>query len=253
VGKTLQAPRRRGLSSVGHRPDNVPVERPDLRSLGTSGPIPGANTPRELPAAPRISVICPTYNRLSMHEPLCSIFQSQTYPDKELWVLDDSPRPSTFFEKCADRQVHYIHSPQKQHIGAKRNQLVAMATGQVIAHFDDDDFYAANYLTSMVEALIAQDADFVKLSSWNERRLRDGHRRVFDARHQVHGNMWGWGFSFMYRRSVAAHVSFPNQNLGEDYIFVQALQARGLKTVQVDGGTEWVEHVLHGRNASRKE
>ena len=161
--------------------------------------------------------------------------------------------PSPFFSKCKDPAVHYVRLPQKKSIGAKRNQLIALSSGALIAHFDDDDHYGPAYLSSMVAALIDKDADFAKLAMWNEHRTRDGHRRLFDARRQVHANMWGWAFSYMYRRYVATLTRFPNQNSGEDYGFVQTVLARGLRTVQVEGCAEQIEHVLHGRNVSRKE
>jgi len=264
MGKTLQTPRRRGFSNVG--PTSV-VEAPEVRTprLDTASPaaepppppptgVPGVTADRELPELPSVSVICPTYNRPGMHEKLYSVFHAQDYPKKELWVLDDTHAPSAFFGKCSDPEVHYVHNRQKRTIGAKRNQLIAMSTGPLIAHFDDDDWYAPNYLSSMIEALILHDADFAKLAMWREYRQHDGHRRLFDARRQKHANMWGWGFSYVYRRYVATHVRFPNLNTGEDYAFVQAIHAaKILKTHQVEGGAEWIEHLLHGRNVSRKE
>jgi len=208
---------------------------------------------RELPDPPTVSVICPTYNRAALHEKLYAIFHKQDYPWKDLWVLDDTHAPSPFFSKCKDPEVHYVHSTQKQTIGAKRNRLITLSGGSILAHFDDDDWYAPNYLSSMVGALVRGDADFVKLAMWTEHRLRDGHRRVFDARRQPIANMWGWGFSYVYRRSVATHASFPSINTGEDYAFVQAVRDKGLRAMQVEDGAEWIEHVLHGRNVSRKE
>jgi glycosyltransferase involved in cell wall biosynthesis len=208
---------------------------------------------RDLPSPLTVSVVCPTYNRHAMHERLYSGFHEQDYPHKELWVLEDTHTISPFFSTCTDPEVHYLHTSQKKTIGAKRNQAMRLATGAIIAHFDDDDVYAPNYLSSMIDALVRADADFVKLDRWNEHRLHDGHRRVYDARRQLHANMWGWGFSYVYRRFVGAHASFPNINSGEDYAFVLAVQAAGLRTAQVEGGVNWVEHFLHGRNVSRKE
>jgi glycosyltransferase involved in cell wall biosynthesis len=262
MGKTLQAPRRRGLGLIGPRTDiEPPFRRQDGAVLGadaqdaappTTG-VPGVIADRALAEAPTVSVICPTYNRPAMHEKLYDVFRKQDYPAKDLWILDDTRAASTFFSNVKDPDVHYVHRPQKQTIGAKRNKLIALSGGALIAHFDDDDWYAPNYLSSMVAALINKDADFVKLGSWQEFRQADGHRRLYDAQRQRHANMWGWGFSYMYRRYVATLVRFPNLNNGEDYAFVQALHAQGLKTVQVDGGSAWIEHLLHGKNVSRKE
>ena len=51
-------------------------------------------------------------------------------------------------------------------LGAKRNRLAAEATGDVLAHFDDDDLYAPEYIATMVGAMEREGADFVKLSAW---------------------------------------------------------------------------------------
>ena len=240
MGKTLQAPRRRGFSPSNDQPAlaadravatvasepavPAPPPPPPAASEPAAG-IPGVVAERALPSPVTVSVICPTFNRAAMHEKLYESFHKQDYPHKDLWVLDDTHVPSPFFSKCKDPAVHYVRLPQKKSIGAKRNQLIALSSGALIAHFDDDDHYGPAYLSSMVAALIDKDADFAKLAMWNEHRTR----------------------------YVATLTRFPNQNSGEDYGFVQTVLARGLRTVQVEGCAEQIEHVLHGRNVSRKE
>jgi glycosyltransferase involved in cell wall biosynthesis len=218
--------------------------------------IAGVTAVRELPSPASISVICPTYNRHNRHEGLYTAFQIQNHPDKDLWILDDSPSPSPFFRDklgSKDPRVHYIHTGERLTIGDKRNRLIAMSSGSVIAHFDDDDWYAPFYLSSMVAALVSSDADFVKCSVWKERREKDNHRRVLDARQNRHANLWGYGFSYMYRRFATTRASFPLTNQSEDYIFLQALRAAGLKAELVEHCADLVEHLLHGRNTSRKD
>jgi len=262
MGKLLQAPRKHGFGPIGRRPEptirSLPAKAgqevaPERRPVNYTGPIADLVAERDLPTPPTVSVICPTYNREAMHEKFYQVFHNQDYALKDLWILDDTYTPSRFFSQCTDPEVHYVHMPQKRTIGAKRNQLITMSSGSVVAHFDDDDWYARTYLSSMVDAMVRTNADLVKLSMWKEHRPSDNHRRVFDARRRVHGDMWGWGFSYVYRRYAATCASFPHINSGEDYAFVTALQKKGLKTVQVDGGIDWVEHVLHGRNSSRKQ
>jgi cellulose synthase/poly-beta-1,6-N-acetylglucosamine synthase-like glycosyltransferase len=273
MGKTLQAPRRRGLGPTSAPDPQFREVKPtaasattslpltatagvipaDRRRINYTGPLEGIAAYRDLPSPPTVSVICPTYNRHAMHERLYQNFRAQDYPAKDFWVLEDTYTISPFFSKCTDPQVHYLHITQKRTIGAKRNHAIQVSKGSIIVHFDDDDIYRPNYISSMVEALVREDADFVKLAMWNEHRLHDDYRRVFDARRQRHPNMWGFGFSYVYRRFVGAHASFPNINSGEDYAFLVAVQNASLKTVLIEGGADWVEHVLHGRNVSRKE
>ena len=91
-------------------------------------------------------------------------FAEQTHPDRELLICDDSPTPSAFFAALSDPTVQYLHSGARLTTGEKRNLLMARATGEVIAFFDDDDHYAPSYLHDMLALL--GDADLVKLSGW---------------------------------------------------------------------------------------
>src|SRR5208282_2636555 len=137
------------------------------------------------------------------------------HPERDMWVLDDSSEPSPFFcsLRDSDERVHYIHHNGRLSIGHKRNILIEHARGDLVAHFDDDDAYGPQYLSSMLVRLAQHtDADFVKLGRWNERREWNGHRWTYDGRSTSHANMWGYGFSYVYRRWVTSRVSFPHTN-----------------------------------------
>src|SRR5262245_42532069 len=110
----------------------------------------------------KISVVSPTYNRQERHENLYKAFSQQTYPDRELLVLDDSEAPSPFFSALKDPLVQYYHLACRMGLGTKRNSLVKAAKGELIAHFDDDDYYAPTYLQVMQKEL--GQASLVKLS-----------------------------------------------------------------------------------------
>ena len=218
------------------------------------GGLPNAPPSRDLGSPPTVSIIVPTLNRHDKHEALYRYFQEQDYPERDMWVLDDSGEPSPFFcsLRDSDERLHYIHTTDRQSIGHKRNQLIAMAGGDVIAHFDDDDVYRPPYLSAMIDRLVRMDADFIKLGRWNERREWNNHRWTYEGKQNVNANLWGWGFSYVYRRWVSHRVSFPHINGGEDYSFVTGLWQAGMKTELVFDGADWLEHVLHGRNTTRK-
>ncbi len=136
----------------------------------------------------KISVICPTYNRHNRHANLYSAFKNQTYENKELLILDDSSSPSDFFIMLKDPTVKYQHVMTRDSIGQKRNMLIEMASGSLIAHFDDDDYYAPSYLETMVQSL--GEADLIKLSKWLVWKEFDGSlwewdTRFFDTFHYI--------------------------------------------------------------------
>jgi len=187
---------------------------------------------------------------------LYDVFARQDYPCADLWVLDDSLVASSYLQYIAlrDTRVHYVHSKDRVTIGAARNELLRRCGGSVVAHFDDDDHYATSYLSLMVAQLRDTDSDLVKLSAWTDRSEVDGARFVYDGRTHDDNDLWGWGFSYVYRRHAATLVSFPEQpvrgggNCTEDYPFVLGIRAAGLKTALVDGQAQLAEHVWHGNN-----
>jgi glycosyltransferase involved in cell wall biosynthesis len=112
---------------------------------------------------PLVSAITPTFERHSFLPLLYNCFKRQSFVDIEWLVMDDSALPSEFMQTLDDPRVHYEHRTERLSIGMKRNLLIERAQGDVIMHFDDDDFYGSEYVSNMISALNAANADIVKL------------------------------------------------------------------------------------------
>lgn len=208
----------------------------------------------------KVSIVTPTLNREKALKRLHRLFCAQTYPNCELVVLDDSPEPSPFFTSLGDERVRYRHSPERLDIGSKRNLLADMASGDVIMHFDDDDYYAPDYVATMLRHL--GQADFVKLSGWylysvthnalaywdlavvaphhfrvESGRPLDSFRpadfSAAEARAWGEKVLMGWGFSYVYRRSAWEKHPFDSIRHGEDTRFLLGLAQAGLEVRQV--------------------
>ena len=223
----------------------------------------------------KISVITPTSGREQRLRAMVRCFQAQTHSDRELLILDDGREPSGWFGALGDPQVRYRHVPPgKLSLGEKRNLLCGEAQGELIAHFDDDDLYAPAYLERM-DALLG-GADLLTLSAWFALHEPTGQFFWWDSgqalahRYAVSGagitpqtrtpdevdaasdpNLWGYGFSYLYRRAAWDKVRFPALAFGEDYQFVQGLAAAGCTRVAAPDHQGLVLHVVHGSNASR--
>jgi glycosyltransferase involved in cell wall biosynthesis len=229
----------------------------------------------------KVSVVCPTYGRPERHAALYECFRRQTHPDLELLVLDDSPRPSRTLRAVADTdpRVTYRHVGRRASIGAKRNALARAARGEVLAHFDDDDAYAPGYVAAMVALL--GDADLAKLSAWEALREADGSRWRWDTRSlsEVHwcvdgrggtrrldgfrddppggaadfldATLWGYGFSYVYRRAAWLRRAFSDMDHGEDYEWVRAQRRLGAAMVHAPDARGLVVHALHPASTSR--
>ena len=120
----------------------------------------------------KISCICPTYNRHSYLNKSIEMFLNQTYPNKELIIIDDSPRP---FKSPLLRstQVKYFHYKTKfDSIGEKRNLCVSKSKGSIITHWDDDDYnypFRLEYQYSFMKKNILQIITFNDVIIYDER------------------------------------------------------------------------------------
>ncbi len=230
---------------------------------------------------PKVSVICPTYDRAEWHPNLYRAFAWQTYEDRELLILDDSLEPSPFFLQLNDPRVKYYHNPTRLSIGLKRNYLNERASGEIIAHFDDDDYYAPEYLMEMIDQL--GDADFIKYSRWLAWRELDGTLWEWDTNfiggpHYLvsgwgcsnilvdmrplfesdlimnewnNGNKWGFGFSYVYRKSIWKECPFEDLNGGEDGNFVAKARALGKKITHIPDFKHLALHTVHEKSTSK--
>ena len=222
---------------------------------------------------PLVSIITPTYERAWFLEETAGWVRAQTYANYEWLVLDDSRDPSAALTANTDNRIRYRHVRKRMTIGEKRNQLIADARGEIIAHFDDDDYYAPNYLERMVDLLGSRGADFVKLSGYYLYDLRHDFFGYWALRNaaglqfgcyanvlRVHvvgaeeaatlaDNYLGYGFSYVYRRSLCDRARFADANLREEPAFIDAIRSRA-KIHCVDDEVGLALHLLHLQSTS---
>ncbi|MBL0211473.1 MAG: glycosyltransferase family 2 protein [Holophagaceae bacterium] len=220
----------------------------------------------------KVSIITPTFEREHFAEKLYGCFAAQSFPDKELLVLDDSPEPSPFFTNCGDPRVRYWHQQTRMANGQKRNILAGRATGEVIAHFDDDDYYAPPYIETMVQLLAGHD--LISLSGWYLYSLKHRFFGYWDKanpqqehyelspeglRHlmfkgvtpeTVFAHVLGYGFTYVYRKQAWEGVSFDDAHHGSDFRFAQALLAQGRDIATFQDQQALVLHTISTNNVS---
>jgi Glycosyl transferase family 2 len=204
------------------------------------------------------------------------IFCAQTYSEKDLWVYDDSTEPSWFMLSASDDdpRVHYLWSPERLTIGAKRNALVAASSGDVIVTQDDDDWYSPVYISAMMNRL--GDYDLAKLVVWDSVSAYDKSRWRWDTRrhgspcYSVTGSglakrvidfapdrkalesaLLGYGFSYVYPRETWEHLgSFPDINSSEDLVFIHQIVKNGGRVNLIGDCPHLALHTLHPKSTS---
>lgn len=225
-------------------------------------------------SAPLVSIITPTCGRARFLPALARCVRAQT-ARWEWLVLDDSPEPDRWMQRLAqtDARVRYIHSGGHLSIGAKRGRLVAAARGEFVAHFDDDDYYAPQYLADMTRLLIERRVDLVKLSAFfvyapgvglfgymdltspagrHYMPTATGIREVEPCDEMRIGDDFAlcYGFSYFYRRTLGASSRFADIDLGEDDNFIRCVVAGGHRVATLDDVRHDCLHVLHPDSTS---
>jgi len=200
---------------------------------------------------PLISCIMPTFNRRAFLPLALKAFEAQDYPAKELIVVDDGSDPvGDLVEKISG--ARYLRLSARTSIGAKRNLACTEARGAIIAHWDDDDWYAPQRLRRQIAPLLAGDADLTGLENsfmlelpagrfWNTQESL--HRRMFVG--DVHG-----GTLAFWKRLFTDGVRYPPRNIAEDAGFIQTALRKGKRLARVRNDGLFV-YMRHGGNAWR--
>ena len=113
-----------------------------------------------MPGIPLVSCIMPTFGRPEYVDEAVAMFLAQDYPEKELIVLNDCPG-QTF--RCDLPGVRVINSRQRYpSLGEKRNAAIEMASGGMIAVWDDDDVHLPWRLSFSVSEALRLNTEFYR-------------------------------------------------------------------------------------------
>src|SRR6478672_9514117 len=103
---------------------------------------------------PPVSVVLTTRDRPRLLSIALACYRHQTYPRRELIVVDDGDRFPAEADAVAAVGGRIIRVEPGTPLGIKLNRGVAEASGELCQKMDDDDWYAPRYLETMVSALL---------------------------------------------------------------------------------------------------
>lgn len=119
-----------------------------------------------------VSAIMPVYGQRDFAELALRSFLDQDWPNKELIVIDDSPEESALYPLWF-KGLEYIRIEQRLQIGPKRNLACEHAAGDIIVHFDSDDWSAPTRITDQVARLLSSGkavSGYHSMLFWNGER-----------------------------------------------------------------------------------
>ncbi len=205
-----------------------------------------------------VTAIMPTRGRGSMALQAIRCFLSQTYPCKELIILDDMQDPSLprYGENASEIEttnIAVLKLEGRESIAKKRNILAELAQGEIIWTLDDDDWSSPFRMEQQVKRL---EETGRSVTGYKTLLFHDGAK----AYRYVGPSSYALGTSLCYLRSWALEHPFPEtggpidlvtklQTCSDNGFVNAAMRAQQLDTV--DGLSMMVARV-HAKNSSYK-
>jgi glycosyltransferase involved in cell wall biosynthesis len=195
---------------------------------------------------PLVSCIMPTYDRRPFVAWAIRYFLNQGYASRELVIVDDG-------SDCvadvvpADPRIRYFRLSGRRTIGDKRNFACEQSNGELIVHWDDDDWSAPWRLTYQVEAFMSQDVDVSGLRAlfFCDPAAGRAWRYEYPSRRRA----WVAGGTFCYRRRLWEQAPFEDTSFAEDNNYLWNGSA---KRVGVLEDSSFYVARVHAGNTCRK-
>lgn len=175
-------------------------------------------------AAPKVSVIIPTFNRAHvLYYALKSVLE-QTFQNFEIFVVDDASTDSTpeLVEQFDDPRIHYIRFETNRKSAAARNAGMEAARGEYIAFLDSDDEWRPTKLEKQVALMDSLGEEWGcsytgayvnKVGGLTRHRVYNPRRSGFLVRDLLMQKMVIWTPTFMFRRSCLKEVGLMDEQL----------------------------------------
>lgn len=197
-----------------------------------------------------VSCIMPTRGRREWASQAVQSFLKQTYPAKQLVILDDIDCRSFDEPIRFPENVEYLMTVASHpSIPDKRNYCCEVAAGEIIVHWDSDDYSEPTRI-----------ADQVHLLEESQKQVAGFHSMLFhveqtgQAFKYQNDKSFALGTSLCFSKSFwAAHPFRPGPdfpNVGEDNEFVKDARNLG-ELISVDAGRLMVARI-HDSNTSVK-
>jgi glycosyltransferase involved in cell wall biosynthesis len=197
---------------------------------------------------PLVSCILPTRNRAAFVPDAIRSYQSQTYPNKELIVLDQG-EDATESLIPPDPSISYARVSPKLTTGDMRNACVTRARGQWICHFDSDDWSAPERVMEQVTRL----GTFGVVTGYYSMLFYDTRSGKTYLWHTPQNAMYYLlGTSLCYQRRWWEHHPFRSISIGEDVRFVQQAMREAFKLVPGAAAGQMMVARVHDHQTSRK-
>ncbi|SEI53991.1 Glycosyltransferase involved in cell wall bisynthesis [Alkalibacterium gilvum] len=198
---------------------------------------------------PLVSIIVPTYNVEKYIKECMDSLLAQTYPNKEIIVLDDASTDKTVsLLEAYTNKIELIKNIENKGQGRRRNQGFKQAKGKYIYFMDADDWLEKVAITALVAQAEKTNAELVRFNGTvfyedEQAQIKEGnynfsktltHKEVYTGEAALDKNRKTFSPSpclyLVKKELIDKHnVSFVEGALHEDEYFTTLLFARTQK------------------------
>jgi len=189
----------------------------------------------------------PTYNRRQFIPHAIEYFLNQDYANRELVILDDGSDSINDLVPV-DERILYVRLEQKITLGAKLNLACQQARGEIVAHWDDDDWYAPRRLSYQVAALADDGIDICGINRLLYYDLQSG--RAYEYVYPPEHRTWLLGSELCYPKKYWEGHRFVENNVGMDGRFVWGADPHRVLPLK---DHTFAVHMIHDSNISPKK
>lgn len=195
---------------------------------------------------PLVSCIMPTADRPSFIEKAISQFIKQDFEEKELIIADNGIYSIEHLIPKIEN-IKYYRLQSGQSLGTIRNFCCSKAQSKVIMHWDDDDFYAHDWISFQYSVLKEESADICGLSQLYF--YNSDQDESWKYQYPLEEKKWVAGATMAYTRQFWLQNPFPQITIGEDNLFVWSGNPKVFSHKYQQGFIA----TIHSSNTSRKK
>lgn len=151
-------------------------------------------------------------------------FQSQTYPHKELIIVNNSLQQHTM--NFIQDNIITIDTASILTTGMARNRGISAANGQILAQFDADYWHAPSRLSAQVATMANEKAHICVLANTMHYSFISGRARIFRNKQNAVLNTMVW--------IRPTNIEYPNLSHGEEFGLLQKLLQLGMLPIAID-------------------
>jgi glycosyltransferase involved in cell wall biosynthesis len=187
-----------------------------------------------------------THDRAHLVPQAVASFLRQDHPAIELLVVDDGERSLVDVLPDDDR-VRHIRLERRHTIGAKRNLGCEAARGDLLANWDDDDWYAPWRLSYQVKELTAAGVEVCGLNQLLY--LQPAASRAWRYTWPASARPWVHDAVLLFTRDFWRRNPFPDTSMGID---CRLLWSGPRKRILALPDERFYVGMIHGGNTSPK-